>query len=350
MPNSNDLQPCPWMYDCQGGEIFSAALRRRRGMTAAQVAESLRVSPASVTRWEQSEQFPTSEHLDILLTLLNTSLEERTTLQDIALRVPVPLADGANCEDECRAYLDSLRLRADQEKNFPGDLCYLAMESHLAQRHARTYVRTLLIQLWTQHAQYLMWQGRLWEMNAYAQRVLDATHPGRVGEECLIQAAGMAAHYLAHGRKKHDFTGAVVYLDGLQELASRYPDGATIFRDMGEYYGLAGQYVEGIRLVRHSYELAERQGDAMACRMARQIEARILVSAGRYEDALLLLPIDDDVIPGMRLFEMLVWVRALFLLGDRSSASFWLERFYTLLETTGLEHMRGHADYLARQL
>ena len=130
----------------------------------------------------------------------------------------------------------------------------------------------------------------------------------------------------------------------------RYPDGATIFRDMGEYFGTAGHYEEGIRLAQHSRVLAEKQNCEEAQCMASLVKARLWVSQGRAENALPLLVQHEGAAPGVRLYELLELAWALLQLGDRSEAAYWLEQFFALVKSTGREHMRSHGTYLANML
>lgn len=331
------------------GDVLRA-LRQRQHLTARQVAQMLRTSPSVITRWEQSADVPSPERLQSLLKLLGASERECTLLSQGQVQLIPPLSQQSQSEAELAHSLACLRAQADAEAQFPGDLYYLAFEAHLWRLLPHPAALRLLVQTWLQHAQYLLWQGRLAEMHVYARRVLEVARPPGVGEEHLVAALGLAAHFIAHGRGKGEFTRAAAYLKGHTELVEHYPDGATIYRDMGEYFGMAGHYEEGIRLAQHSRAIAEKQNCEEAQRMAALVEARLWVSQGRAENALPLLVQEEGVIAGVRLYELLELARALLQLGDTSEAAYWLEQFFALVESTGREHMRSHGTYLASML
>ena len=112
-------------------------LRKTAGLTQKQLAESLGVSPAAVSKWETNKAYPDLTLLSPLARALKTSLD---ALLDFSPRLS--LEEVRKLEDACREafetkpFMDAVALCEDAVKTYPGD-------GYLCLRIASLYMRNL---------------------------------------------------------------------------------------------------------------------------------------------------------------------------------------------------------------
>jgi transcriptional regulator with XRE-family HTH domain len=325
-------------------------LRRRRGWAQQQVADRAGVGRTAVVRWENGERLPSSEQMQALCFLLGAREEEFVALTAGRFSEPVP--DPALQWDEKAAVL---LWRRDQFSrggiSTPGELFYLSLEHHawlLAAQHEQA--KPVLAQILAFHAQELGNHKHWSEAGAIARRALALVPRQEQEPEWVLRAALMHAAAAV-------FAGHRIAPDrGISELGGWLPHSTTpafsawILSDLAQYTALAGQAQRGVEIAARALTVGA-EGHNVADRALRLRDyGRLLMEAGRLEEALDHLPCtraeDGDVFGHEALARAEIHAR----LGNVSASQDWLQRAYTALPHLNAEHLRPQLDALAHQV
>jgi transcriptional regulator with XRE-family HTH domain len=266
------------------------AMRLRRRMTLEQAATGLRVTQRSVRRWEESEALLPEERLDDLCRLLQVTPEERLTLSQQRLWLWTPVWERPLSLEAAEQQCDRLTGQMFQGDMALMDLRLLCLEAQLwAQATRSEAVRRVLARAFTTHAQYLLLTGRSREVQAYSERALDllvGTFAPQDWWFLAIHATGavMVPHLGAlRNRRRVEYLRR--WLDCTDDLEWQ----TSLRRDMAQYASEAGHSEAALGWISKAEPLAERLYPE-ALHMTRHIHAKVLLAAGRAQEALRILP------------------------------------------------------------
>ena len=230
-----------WASCVPGTGDLLRAMRVRRNMTGKQLAERLRISQSTVTRWEQSQTAPPLDLLDALFTLLKALPEERAFLSDRRILLNTPLRATSSSLADCEDLLHALHNQVGMVASLPADLMFLVIESQLwPLAGTNTTALRLLALAYTYHANYLMWRERLPEMIAFvvrAETILDRFHHPVT---FYLMPIGLSAHYAWQTSRRHGARKALRIFSEAAELATTSSSSVSFYRTMGEYAAAAG--------------------------------------------------------------------------------------------------------------
>lgn len=343
--SGDDTAPLPCFGD------LLRALRRRRGMSLEEVADSLGVRPNTVSRWEQSRIILPAEQREALCVTLAAHPEERVALLDGRLLLASPQSERKDTLDTLEADFARLRRQAERGSRALMDLRFLLLEARLwsfAQRQPSA--RSLLANTYTWHAQWLSWWDRYAEIGQYANRALDMARQEGSLEPFWIRAVHTSAVYaVCRTQPENPMRGLAILQDWLP--AASDPECATwMLRDMADYASRAGHTETALGYIQRARTAAERTGDSDVIRSAAYVHADILVRAGRAKEALTRLSNAPYRIPFQNVLQAMKWAETLLALDEQQAAHEWLRRAYSLIETYNLTAYRPGADLLARKL
>ena len=317
------------------------ALRIRRGWTARQLAAELKIATERVSRWETSQTPSPPDRLQELLLLLKASSNEQAAL--MKYRVVLPLADSLTSLDACEQHLDTLRQQAYGCASSPRDLSFLSLEAHLwplAQRNP-TALRLLVLTSLT-HAEWLLGQGRLPEMNRLAERAMEAAQQLRP-EWYSVWGTSLRTRFLVHHPKRPDYKQALRLLSPMMDFSALSHQDHALYRDLAEIAGYADQTEQALSFLTRSREYAIARNEQDSLELADIIEARILLRSGKPQAAQNLLGHHTIQNPLQQIWRMLLQTEASSHL-DRTDVGYWLALFDQHIEQHNLTHFRRHAD------
>jgi transcriptional regulator with XRE-family HTH domain len=332
------------------GDLWRA-LRLRRGLEARQVARHLGVSASTVSRWEASLEMVPRERCDELLDLLGAHPDERFVLRGQRVILMPPLQERLRSVTECRDCLMDLQEAIERREVPLGDLQFRTLEAILwplacgDPSALETYLFALV-----NHAQYLLWEGRVPEMYAVCRRAFPIARRATPGQWIHGHLAEQYAFYLMQRPGKKEPMEAVRILQEMMPVAETHRQEAGFYRDMADYMIYARRFEDAQELIKRSRRCAERHNGLDALRMADIVEARVLVRSKRPAEALKLLVEDNEEAPNLRVFELLLRAEACLDLDETHDAYFWLDRFYAHIEAHGIEYQRVQGDRLSTRL
>lgn len=337
-----------------GGGDLLRALRHRRGLYLRQVAESLRVSPATLSRWEQGRVVPSPESLERLLTLLNATPEERSALADGALLLIPPLRETGASVAALEAisspflwpnfFAESTRLLRDK------DVVYLSLAAQAWRLARDPRARRLLSEIHANYANYLASRRRFPEALRSAHYALDLLPSRSAPESFHARAAILAARSSVHRGAQPAPKPGIRMLQLWLPITSWPEYKAWIVSEMAEYYGLDGDSDRALDLAGDACEIARSGASAQEFFMRRLDLIKLLLRADRAAEALRLAQATEGNDQPYEQAEMeLLRAEALWRLGDRGGVCEWLQRAYDDIEAYDLQRLRAQADALAQQ-
>jgi hypothetical protein len=123
-----------------------------------------------------------------------------------------------------------------------------------------------------------------------------------------------------------------------------------LYRELADHAVDAGAFEVALNFSRQAQSAAERTEEARAIRTAQKVRVRVLTRLGRYQEALALLPAEEDPVPIAGFFEAVERANILLGLAERNEAGRWVSRADELTAAYGYIHLRPRVDELARQL
>jgi transcriptional regulator with XRE-family HTH domain len=336
-----------------GGDLLRA-MRHRRGLSQGRVAAHLRVRTSTVSFWEQSKTVPPAERLGALCDLLGAQPEERAVLMDGGRFLVPPLQETPNTLDRLEQALQTLRNEVYAGESRAIDLRFLILKSELAAlAPRRRSARLLLTRVLGHYAEWLSWGNRLREAFRSADQVVEILRQER-SLSPTARALPLAVHVLAgvtRGMGRPDSAAQAVELLRSWHSAGHDPGWESfLYREMADHAVDAGAVETALDFSRRAQSAAERTEDARAIRTSQKVQIRILIRASRYQEALALLPPDEDKVPLNGLFEALERAGVLLGLEEWDDAQRWVARAYELIAAYGYSHLRWKVDELAQRL
>jgi transcriptional regulator with XRE-family HTH domain len=333
-----------------GGDLLRA-MRYRRGLFLEQVAAALRVSPGTVSRWEQGKVIPPPERRDALFALLDAGPHERAALSSGTLFLQTPLRETRLTRETLEQQIAELWNTPQTPIEFQTrELLFLSLRAQCWPVAAReTWARRCLGQLDTQYAHFLSCQSRHAEAKRCADRALDLMPEKRRPERFQMLAGFVAARSAVHGGAKPKGRLGVEQLRHWLSVANT-PEMATWIRaDMATYLALDGVMEGALRLLEEATLIAEDSADEEEKQLRKLDKARLLMKASRPAEALPLIDAEATADPWMRTNFLLARVPVLLALNDRTAAQEELRRAQSHIETYHLVHMRQDMEILAQR-
>ena len=316
------------------------AMRMRRRMTQAELAERLRVTRQSVIRWESRQNFVGEENLERLCALLGAAPEERRALREHRLVMPRWDADEwskVTIEEAAHLWRETQRphhiLAPDYRPQSPlFDLEVLALKRHL-HCHAKpdAAARRLLANIETDHALWLHFEQREAEAKASAFRALHLIEEETVPQDFWGELLNLAASggYLAKARGGH-----LTSLRVIEQWLPRLPAGFVRTQqlcDIALYTAQLGHRSKAMALMEAAARSMDRAGAVSAAETfyyAVTME-RVNLTAGNT------IEISDDLMTHcpndfQRIHVFLLWTQTLQYHGERQAASRYLAQAQAL--------------------
>lgn len=319
------------------------AMRLRRNMTQADVAERIGATQSVLAKWERSEDWPSAERLHALCFALGAHADEVTALTTRRFWLPEE-ADESDSPDgwENRvqtAYRWSGPLR---------DLRFLSFEASLWRRAEHDLrVQTALRYTYAYHLRGLVETDRLAEAKGILNRLQKEAVPGEDREtypQTVLFAAQMAGRRDPAGAARM-LTEAVTHV--------RDPEYRSwMLGDLGIFLAEAGYAGQAERVSEAACRIAERSPEASTSAFRRRDQARTLMVGRRYEAALTAL----EAATPLRIWDdadaihLLMETECLLGLGKRAEAQ---DRLVVAAEAEAVvntPHLRAQADRLTQHL
>ena len=320
-------------------------MRTRRGLSLSELSRTLGVDVSTIGRWERGDVWPAPERLLEVLDALDAHPAEREALLGTdGGRRPSPDLEGIE------AFLYEFRHVGWGKSHAPfvelrligivADLWPLVPLSPVAERLYRDACAFLAH--W-----FLMNHGALDEAVPYARRALagdDGTlSPTQVAWPIHILAKGVAAQ----GRRGP--ADAIEYLRGwLPRTEDDLRIAAWYRRDIAEFVAATGEIDAALALSSEAIKttiLADESPSQAECD-----HARLLIQAGRAEEALPLLPPLYRSLPLSDAGMALTWTEALFAVSERDEAHRCLDHARRLIEDHAITGLRPQLKTLTRRL
>jgi len=343
--SSSDVEETINLSPRPGSGDLWRAVRLRSGKSRDEVAHELRVDPSQISRWEKSHAAPRPEHLPVLFKFLEVLPNEQAALTAYPLSLVEPIELTKANLDEAEYELYQLMHRFNRGDRHLGELEVITWETKLWPLAIHNPTAHHFLEFaWTLHADVLLWQSKWLEMERFANRACEGvTEPDWFHTKALC----IQAHRYANDRRPN-YKQALSLLEKQQGLVTY--NSATYWRDMANYAAHLRQTPYALALLDRSREAAQAVGERGEVRLADMIEARAHLLAGDAERAETLLSEEAELALPFRLMELLLWTQTKLALKERQEAASWLQKFYRLVEESGLTHMRSKGDVFAQQL
>jgi len=337
------------------GELLKS-LRLRRGWTLQQTACHLQISPATLSRWERSETWPSTEQLHHLCYALHARAEELIALEQGRQlqgydQKPFPCALLA-----LKELMKDLEQGTQQVEPALCDLFYLSLEAHLWRMvHHGKPAQDLLITAYVRHARTLLNEARLVEAQTPAYRALHLMNQCKSLDYRWLSAIHIIAKGAAEtGSRFRPLQGVEVLRDWLSvAVRLSLPYEMWFLRDIAEYLSQTRSRTEAV----HTSEYAMQRGLGIGeDRNVLLSHALVLLNVGRAPEALELLtstPLvqwDEEQVLQQKVHESLLWARVLHAAGQGGEAIPWLQRAHQLVEEHNLWQVRARLDTLSQHL
>ncbi|MBC8101951.1 MAG: helix-turn-helix transcriptional regulator, partial [Cytophagales bacterium] len=331
-----------------GGDLLRA-LRHQRGLPLHSVAHALRISPATLSRWECGQVTPPWEQREALLALLRVTPGERAILADVAFAAPRTDAESMSLE-RLREKIDAL-----SDEHIPSRLdlrCrILAADAWpLAARSVKGQL--MLAEIFAIHADTLSYERRWKAMRFYADRALSLLPSGECPRQPFwayaLMASAHGAVYADSGQRRTPRRG----IRRLQGISSHLPlpqHQAWICSRLAEYLCLDGQTDAGLAQAEAACEVVRRTDRGWDIQWRRMDQATLLRNAGRPAEAVDLLTPDPGDRPIFRANLLLMRAQLLLTLNVQSEAHDLLLQAQTAVAEHNLAELQPKAEELARQ-
>lgn len=270
-----------------GGDLLRA-MRLRQGATQAEVARATGSTQGQVARWERSEAWPDNARLQKLCWFLAAQPEEVSALTAGTFRYAPVTSEGSVPAGEDRAEWEAAVDHALRDTSCPIiDLRFLSLESRLwDMREKNGFALPLLSVAYAHHARMHLFHDRSMPAGFWAGRSLELVRTPSVAGES-VHTAGWGASVVAAGSALA-YSGGVGRLKSAIGLVERWLPAvgeeqfrAWILSELASYHARLGMADAAIAINRNAITISGE--DALH---RRRDHARLLVSLGRYAEAL----------------------------------------------------------------
>jgi len=352
---AHSTQPVPPPAMPQSGELLRT-LRLRRGWTLQQTASHLHVNPATLSRWERSETWPTTEQLHHLCYVLDARPEEQVALEHGRSRLHYDQKPFPSTLPALQDLVHDLEHGHLQVEPGLSDLFFLSLEAHLwrLMQHGKP-AGALLIGAYTHHGRCLLNEARLIEAQTPAAHALQLMSRCEQRDQRWLSTIHILAKGAAEtGSRFHRLHGVEILRDWLpvaMRLSLTYE--AWFLRDIAEYLSQTRSRCEAV----HMSEYAVRRGMGIGeDRNVLLSHALVLLNVGRPAEAMEILATtpmlawDEAQVLQQKVHESVVWARALRGTGQEAEALQWLERARQLVEGHNLWQVSRRVNELLHNL
>ena len=344
------------------------ALRLRRGATQDQVAAHLGVARHTIARWELGERLPTTEQMHALCFALEAREEELIALTTGGVG-GTPSAESTTWDEDVPELLGRLdALIGPRRDAIAGleELHYISLDRDVWQWALREPAALLLLaRIRAYHAHHHRLR-RHWDVSrnlAQSARTVrmsfliaaPAVTPAQhvAAERAVLRAAVVEAAAAVRGGVRPAPERGIRLLRPFVERSLAIPAyGAWILSVLADYCAQAGSLEEANALSERACQVAEQSDDGGEMFLRQCDHGRILLVAGRGNDALHVLPDPQDWRLDAEAFEavdaMLLQGEARRQVGDVSDATQWLAKAEVVIKARNMEPQRRRAESLAR--
>jgi transcriptional regulator with XRE-family HTH domain len=331
-----------------GGDLLRA-MRLRKGWTLEQASQVTRIPISTLSRYEQSERWPSLEQLHTLCYTLGAHEDEivALTLGGIHLTPLAPHSQNSLdrlIEIQIAEFAQLPFVKQDQLF----DLFSLALE---AQALSQTNRRDFSLNLAKAHAfraQGLTHRGRIAEAEPYAYRVLNEVEIETADAWLVAWAIHTIAKGTAEiGKNPKPLQGVQVLVDWLPAVRQWSTAEEWFYWNMVEYLMEAGRLEEALAAGKQAMALHQRYGymgtdDKLAY-------ARLLTAAGQPEKSLEYLPQRQPYLPLQQAYDALAWAETLMALGQVEEAMSKLELAGQIAQMHGLRIIQPKINRLQQR-
>jgi transcriptional regulator with XRE-family HTH domain len=332
-----------------GGDLLRA-MRHRGHLSLGQVAESLRLAPSSLSRWEQGKSIPSPDALAALLTLLRAHSEERALLENRFLFLVPPLrATARSLEERWHQSTNFIHSTYHQREDPLHDLRFLTLIAAAWPFAAYSLSgRQLLAYIYACYASYLTDMRRYGEARRYVTHALDILTDNLTWTPYLMRALIVHAHASVFaGSRPSPKRGLAILRPWLPSLDKREYR-AWAMTEMSQFLWMQGDREAALQMGEEACRVVAHFANPDELTLRRMGLAKLKVKAGHAEEAQALLLRDRIVGPLWRVEQHLVWVECLLALGKQAEAHDRLQGVYADIEAHNFIYLRPQADALAR--
>lgn len=342
------------------------ALRLRQGATQEQVAARLGVTRSTLARWELGERLPDTEQMQTLCYTLAAREEELIALTSGYFCEP-PSAEPMTWEEKEPDLLRRVEsFFGPYHDDFTDlvELRFIALDRelwHWALHEPNA--RLILARVRAYHAHHHRLR-RHWNVSRNLAKSVQNTLQGAVpattrvqqeaAEQDFLRASIAEAAAVVHGGGRPAPERGIRLLAPLLERRLSLPVyTAWILSEMAAYSVLKGDTEEALMLSERALWTAEQSNDRLEVFLRQCDKGRILLGAGRGNDALHVLPdlqewnLSDGGYE--RAHALLLHAEARYQVGSVSEARQWLEKAEAVIADQNLEQ-RKRAQSLAQKL
>jgi transcriptional regulator with XRE-family HTH domain len=280
------------------GDILRG-LRLRQGKTQAEVALHLGVHQATLAKWEQSEDWPSSERLHSLCFYLGTTPEEaEAILSGVFLPEQTEGLATGDAIESIKAKLDAFE--GDRYLS-TSDLWFLSLESQvwwLARQSEAA--RELQHSIWFLHANYLINAHRWEEGSVYLQRVFGETERSKLPISRSQQSAFIIQAKIIALKDRNDINRltkaekAMRLLSKSESLMIDTECQAWYWMELASYMAVILRKEEALECSNRSNAIPHEDGKRLEGTEAKLATAAVALQTGKWNQAHTLL---DEIVP-----------------------------------------------------
>jgi hypothetical protein len=254
--------------------------------------------------------------------------------------------------DACAAKLEMLTGCGQRLGDEPADLLFWLLEQRLCQL-AVVYDSAveLLQRTYTEHADYLLWRGREREVGQLAGRAIELAASRKRHDTTLMHAVMLSGKAQTQSLTRGTWMRGVQFLAQWTNVAREVGSLPTLYRDMADYAGEAGETDAGLTLINLSRRAVPDGPNAERdTRLADTVRARLLRKDGRAREALRHVQTDENVEPGLRVLELINAAQVHLDVRDRAAAEHLLAVASQLIHQHGFAHLQPNIDRVFARL
>ncbi len=335
------------------------ALRHRKRWSLEQTAEQLRVSPGTLSRWEQGKTTPPQERLALLLPLLGALPQERAVLTSAqGWHTPLLRDEGrkfANLEARFRKFVPLTHLHKSATYSDLGFLTFTAEIWRLATKDIKA--RRLLAEVYANYASYLTVYDRKHEARVYAERALHLASETSVPVTSAVMAVIAAAHARVHCHQlsasglrpaPRALREGMAILDTWQSPDMEAALRGWLLNNRAQYLAWDGGGELALALSEEACRAAEQSGSPLEVLLRRQGRAQLLLRIGRPREAL--AQIEELANDRITAEIALIGAEIRLTQGDTAAGQNWIAYALREIEDHDLTHLRLRARMIAQRL
>lgn len=334
-----------------GGELLQT-LRMRRRLSLEETARRIQSTAATLSRWENSEMWPSQEQLLRLCYALEAQAEEIIALSNGDFGEPSE-RDRLSPETVHRR-LHELNMRESEPGGYPlFELAFLRLEADAWPQALKSEEgKQMLIRIYAYHSHRLSCRDRLVEAGAVAAKALGLM-TGALAPQAvwLFPAIISARARVFRGERPAPRRGIEILRPWLS--AECPPEmRAWMLSDIAKYSVQAGALEAALEMGREYCRIAEQAEAPEEVCLRQWDRAALLMQAGQPQKALPLLMENRllEHVPQDRIDVSLLRAEAYQMLGKAEEAYGWLQQALADLALSPMEHKRLRALQLEAQI